>query len=166
VAGALPVLLRWTSIAPQHHCTAGANTAAPTSWPPFLCGNLPPATSHQPRPATTRRYGYERQLLKILQRLVSDMDRKIEKQQERATLESQPKVPAPAQQAELDGIKQKIKGGPGTHFSWLNVCMVGGCWHARPWTWRARRGRTGGRDLSAALHACKMPDWRPPCLCL
>ncbi len=47
----------------------------------------------------------------MLQRLVAEMDRKIDKQQERARLESQPKVPTPTQQAELDGIKQKIKGG-------------------------------------------------------
>ncbi|GAB4817372.1 hypothetical protein N2152v2_004418 [Parachlorella kessleri] len=55
------------------------------------------------------KYGYERGLLKVLQRLVAEMDRKIDKQQERARLESQPKVPTPTQQAELDGIKQKIK---------------------------------------------------------
>lgn len=39
------------------------------------------------------------------------MDRKIEKQQERARLESQPRIPSPPQQAELDALRQKAKGG-------------------------------------------------------
>lgn len=55
------------------------------------------------------RLGYERSLLRLLQRLVSDMDRKIEKAEERARLESMPKPLKPDQQREVDGLRQQAK---------------------------------------------------------
>lgn len=55
------------------------------------------------------RYGYGRNLLRLLQRLVGDMDRKIEKAQERARLESMPKPLKPEQQAEVDGLRAQAK---------------------------------------------------------
>ncbi|KAI3426396.1 hypothetical protein D9Q98_008766 [Chlorella vulgaris] len=59
--------------------------------------------------AEKERYGYERSLLRLLARLVSDMDRKIEKAQERAKLESMPKPLTPQQQAEVDGLRDQAK---------------------------------------------------------
>ncbi|KAL4423377.1 hypothetical protein ABPG77_004308 [Micractinium sp. CCAP 211/92] len=55
------------------------------------------------------RYGYERALLRLLQRLVSDMDRKVQKAQERARLESMPKPLKPEQQAEVDDLRAQAK---------------------------------------------------------
>ncbi|PSC70918.1 U1 snRNA associated [Micractinium conductrix] len=55
------------------------------------------------------RYGYELCLLRLLSRLVSDMDRKIDKARERAALESRPKPLSPKQQAEVDGMRQQAK---------------------------------------------------------
>jgi hypothetical protein len=59
------------------------------------------------------RLGYERALLRLLSRLVADMDRKIEKAQERARLESMPKPLKPEQQAEVDALRAQAKGGCG-----------------------------------------------------
>lgn len=51
------------------------------------------------------RLGYERELFAILTQLVKDMDRKIERQKERAAKESAPRAATPAEQATLDAIK-------------------------------------------------------------
>eukprot|EP01025_Chloroclados_australasicus_P009168 TRINITY_DN13523_c0_g2_i1.p1 TRINITY_DN13523_c0_g2~~TRINITY_DN13523_c0_g2_i1.p1 ORF type:complete len:360 (-),score=42.11 TRINITY_DN13523_c0_g2_i1:384-1370(-) len=55
------------------------------------------------------RYGYERDLCRFLESLIRDMDRKIEKAQERAAQESIPKEMKPEEQSRLDEIKQKEK---------------------------------------------------------
>ena len=57
----------------------------------------------------TCRQGYERDLLRQLQRLVAECDRKIEKAQERADLDTKPKPLTPQQQAELDALKAQSK---------------------------------------------------------
>ena len=41
------------------------------------------------------RYGYRRELLSLLQQLVRDMDRKIERQRDRAAKESENRIPTP-----------------------------------------------------------------------
>lgn len=55
------------------------------------------------------RLGYERALLRLLDRLVAEMDRKIIKAQERARMESAPKPLNAAQQAEVDALRQQAK---------------------------------------------------------
>ena len=56
---------------------------------------------HMPLP----RLAYEKDLHGILVQLVKDMDRKIERQKERAAKESAPRPATPAEQATLDAIK-------------------------------------------------------------
>ena len=51
------------------------------------------------------RLAYEKDLHGILVQLVKDMDRKIERQKERAAKESAPRPATPAEQATLDAIK-------------------------------------------------------------
>ncbi len=52
-----------------------------------------------------RRTGYERELHVLLTQLVRDMDRKIERQEERARKESEPKPVSATEQLELDALK-------------------------------------------------------------
>lgn len=56
-------------------------------------------------PNVTSRYGYRKELLTLLQQLVRDMDRKIERQRERATKESENRIPTPQEQTQLDDLK-------------------------------------------------------------
>ena len=56
------------------------------------------------------RYGYERQLLEILEQLVKDMDRKIERQKERAVKESAPRMLTSADKAKLDELLTQQRG--------------------------------------------------------
>lgn len=51
------------------------------------------------------RTGYERELHVLLTQLVRDMDRKIERQEERARKESEPKPVSATEQLELDALK-------------------------------------------------------------
>lgn len=51
------------------------------------------------------RYGYRRELLGLLQQLVRDMDRKIERQRDRAAKESENRIPTPQEQSQLDDLK-------------------------------------------------------------
>ena len=51
------------------------------------------------------RYGYRRELLSLLQQLVRDMDRKIERQRDRAAKESENRIPTPQEQSQLDDLK-------------------------------------------------------------
>ncbi len=55
--------------------------------------------------ACVRRAGYEQELLVLLTKLVRDMDRKIERQKERAQRESEPRPVGPSEQVQLDAIK-------------------------------------------------------------
>eukprot|EP01025_Chloroclados_australasicus_P034897 TRINITY_DN35627_c0_g1_i2.p1 TRINITY_DN35627_c0_g1~~TRINITY_DN35627_c0_g1_i2.p1 ORF type:complete len:380 (-),score=33.79 TRINITY_DN35627_c0_g1_i2:74-1051(-) len=56
-----------------------------------------------------QRYGYERDLFRLLESLVREMDRKIAKAQERAALDNIPKELSTEDQARLDDIKNKEK---------------------------------------------------------
>lgn len=57
------------------------------------------------------RYGYEAELLALLEQLVRDMDRKIERQKERAIKDNAPREPNQAERAELDALQAREKGG-------------------------------------------------------
>ena len=52
-----------------------------------------------------RRYGYRRELLELLVKLVKDMDRKIERQKERAAKESEARLLTTSDKAQLDALK-------------------------------------------------------------
>jgi hypothetical protein len=56
------------------------------------------------------RYGYERELMGVLENLVRDLDRKIERQKERAATESAPRALTLEDRAKLDALKQQEKG--------------------------------------------------------
>jgi hypothetical protein len=56
------------------------------------------------------RLGYEKELIGVLEGLVRDMDRKIERQKERADKESAPKALTDADRAKLDEILARQKG--------------------------------------------------------
>lgn len=53
------------------------------------------------------RYGYERELMTLLNQLVRDMNRKIERQKERAILESSARPLTAEDKARLDAIKAR-----------------------------------------------------------
>lgn len=59
---------------------------------------------------STHRYGYERQLLTLLEQLVRDMDRKIERAKERAEKEKGPRQLMPDDKIRLDALKKSLKG--------------------------------------------------------
>lgn len=56
------------------------------------------------------RYGYERELLKLLEQLVRDMDRKIERAKERAEKEKGTRQLMPDDKIRLDALKKGQKG--------------------------------------------------------
>jgi hypothetical protein len=56
------------------------------------------------------RLGYEKELIGVLEGLVRDMDRKIERQKERADKESAPKALNDADRAKLDDMLARQKG--------------------------------------------------------
>ena len=56
------------------------------------------------------RYGYEAELLELLEQLVRDMDRKIERQKERAAKDNAPRIPSATEQAQLDALQAREKG--------------------------------------------------------
>jgi hypothetical protein len=56
------------------------------------------------------RLRYDDELFKLLDRLIREMDRKIEKAKERAEAESRPKVLRPEDQKRLDEIQERIQG--------------------------------------------------------
>lgn len=58
------------------------------------------------------RLGYEKELIGVLEGLVRDMDRKIERQKERADKESAPKALNDADRAKLDDMLARQKGAP------------------------------------------------------
>lgn len=58
---------------------------------------------------TLRRYGYRKETLGLLQQLVRDMDRKIERQRDRAAKESENRIPTPQEQSQLDELKVSCK---------------------------------------------------------
>lgn len=51
------------------------------------------------------RYGYRKELLELLTQLVRDMDRKIERQKDRAAKESEARVPTPPERSQLEEFK-------------------------------------------------------------
>ena len=53
------------------------------------------------------RYGYTQELRTLLATLVRDMDRKIDRQRERAEKENQPRPPSTKEQKQLDAIKAR-----------------------------------------------------------
>ena len=56
------------------------------------------------------RYGYEAELLQLLEQLVREMDRKIERQKERAIKDNAPREPGQAERAELDALQARERG--------------------------------------------------------
>ena len=56
------------------------------------------------------RYGYEAELLALLEQLVRDMDRKIERQKERAIKDNAPREPNSSERAELQSLQAREKG--------------------------------------------------------
>ena len=56
---------------------------------------------------TLRRYGYTQELRTLLAQLVRDMDRKIDRQRERAEKENQPRPPSLKEQEQLDAVKAR-----------------------------------------------------------
>ena len=58
--------------------------------------------------ATSSRYGYRNEMVELLRTLCRDMDRKIERQKERAAKESASRAPTATEQAELDKLKVAI----------------------------------------------------------
>ena len=60
--------------------------------------------------ARARRCGYERRLLELLETLVRDMDRKIERQKERAVKESLPRNLTAADKAKLEDLLARQRG--------------------------------------------------------
>lgn len=83
--------------------------------------NTVPCTT-APVHAPFYRFGYERDLLRYTEQLIRDMDRKIEKNKERAAAESRPKPIRPEDQLRLDEIKARMDGGCG--------------WGSDRWGWR------------------------------
>ena len=58
----------------------------------------------------SRRYGYPKELFLLLEKLTRDMDKKIERQKERAEKESEPRVLTPDDQRRLDEILVSLPG--------------------------------------------------------
>ena len=59
-------------------------------------------------PRERLRYGYDGALARLLQRLVREMDMRVDKARERARAESEPRPLMPAQQAEVDGMRARV----------------------------------------------------------
>ena len=67
-----------------------------------------PQNAVLPRPGVTScmcRYGYRAELHALLSQLVRDMDRKVERQRERAAKENEPRPPTTKEQEQLDTVK-------------------------------------------------------------
>lgn len=90
------------------------------------------------------RYGYDRELITLLTQLVRDMNRKIERQKERAVIESSAKPISLDDKARLDAIKV------GTQHSLLSKIIL----HHAPW-WR--NSCMTSHDSSCVLIADAMP---------
>lgn len=79
------------------------------------------------------RLGYERALVELLEQLVRDMDRKIQRARERVESENKPRLIKSADQAKLDAIKEQEKGAllslaaasaaPGPPCCYLHLCL-------------------------------------------
>ena len=69
--------------------------------------------------APSGRAGYEAELFALLNQLVRDMDRKIERQKERAQRESEPRPPSAAEQLQLDTIKARAC----SPYNWPSACL-------------------------------------------
>lgn len=67
------------------------------------------------------RTGYERELHALLTQLVRDMDRKIERQRERALKESEPRPVSASEQLELDAIKVTSLGCASETVRWRGL---------------------------------------------
>lgn len=63
------------------------------------------------------RYGYDRELTTLLTTLVRDMNRKIERQKERAVIESSAKPVSIDDKARLDAIKVRL------HYTMFRTCV-------------------------------------------
>lgn len=72
------------------------------------------------------RAGYEQELLVLLTKLVRDMDRKIERQKERAQRESEPRPVGASEQTQLDAIKvnPRLKFWPAGHCRLRHACRA------------------------------------------
>lgn len=72
---------------------------------------VPGMLRRQPKSRTPSfRYGYEKRLLELVEQLVKDMDRKIERQKERADKESLPRLLTIADKAKLDDLLVRQRG--------------------------------------------------------
>ena len=87
----------------------------------------------QPAPsqyaALACRHGYERELLSLLSQLVRDMNRKIEKQKERAVLESGARQLTMEDRARLEAIK--VRGVCGSRSLMWPLSLHQHCWFTR-----------------------------------
>ncbi len=73
------------------------------------------------------RYGYERELMTLLNQLCRDMNRKIERQKERAIIESSARPLNAEDKARLDAIKVRMEDLPAATVSSMyrmfNTCQ-------------------------------------------
>lgn len=91
-----------------------------------------------------RRLGYEKELIGVLEGLVRDMDRKIERQKERAEKESAPKPLTDANRAQLDEMLARQKGVlPPADTVWI-------------WLWTS-----GSQTVSSTLHDLCIATYSP-----
>lgn len=97
---------------------------------PDFCWTVEALDVHAPEPAVElrvcmTRLGYEKELVGVLEGLVRDMDRKIERQKERADKESAPKALTDADRAKLDDMLARQKGAfPAANTATLS-CVCG-----------------------------------------
>lgn len=70
----------------------------------------------------SNRYGYERELLALLEQLVRDMDRKIERAKERAEKEKGARPLMPDDKLRLEGLKKRQKGSEVVCNALLLIC--------------------------------------------
>lgn len=78
------------------------------------------------------RYGYEQELLTVLEKLVRDMNRKIERQKDRADKESAARELTPEDVTRLEGIKSRerelVERSEKVRCLWLCDMLMGVVW--------------------------------------
>ncbi len=111
-ASVFPVIHICCITARRHSGNAKALTVVQSL---FKCGALCHPIAQTPAMVVMHsshpcRYGYEAELLELLEQLVRDMDRKIERQKERAAKDNAPRIPSATEQAQLDALQAREKG--------------------------------------------------------
>lgn len=82
------------------------------------------STESMTEPYKLSRYGYRKELLELLGQLVRDMDRKIERQKDRAAKESEARVPTPPEQTQLEELKVCLQAYPLTCHAVLMAVFI------------------------------------------